>query len=124
MSSIWEGNIEHILHAVQLRRIVDQLMVWALRIFKPWITRCLERWYEQASPDHSDEETHNDDSDSGERESAVEESGESEDESGDGSEEGGSDVEDGETDQTTPPSTPPKRRVKRPSSSCAARSRS
>ena len=27
MSSIWEGNIEHILHAVQLRRIVDQLMV-------------------------------------------------------------------------------------------------
>lgn len=30
---------------MQLRRIVDQLIFWALRIFKPWVTGCLEQWY-------------------------------------------------------------------------------
>ena len=45
MSCIWSGNIQHIIYAVQLLRIVDQLMFWALRIFKPWVTECLESWF-------------------------------------------------------------------------------
>jgi len=35
------------LHAIQLQSIVDRLMFWALRIFKPWVTECLEHWYEE-----------------------------------------------------------------------------
>ena len=71
MACIWSGNVEHILHALQLRRIVDQLMYWALRIFKPWVTECLERWYEdeetddesEASSDDESEEEREDDAD-------------------------------------------------------------
>ena len=35
------------LHALQLRRIVDQLMFRASRIFKPWVKECLEHWYKE-----------------------------------------------------------------------------
>ena len=45
MSCIWNGNLRNMLHAIELRRIVDQLMFWALRIFKPWVTNCLDQWY-------------------------------------------------------------------------------
>ena len=57
MSCIWSGNIEHVLHALQLRRIVDQLIYWALRIFKPWVTEYLEHWYEEESEDENEDET-------------------------------------------------------------------
>ncbi|KAL8830181.1 MAG: hypothetical protein Q9191_001577 [Dirinaria sp. TL-2023a] len=61
MSCIWSGNVGNIWHAVQLRRIVDQLMYWALRIFKPWVTECLDHWYneevEQESEEEDEEET-------------------------------------------------------------------
>lgn len=42
------------MHALQLRRIVDQLMYWALRIFKPWVTECLEHWYAEETEDESE----------------------------------------------------------------------
>lgn len=47
MSCIWSGHLQNILHAVQLQSIVDRLMFWALKFFKPWVTECLEHWYEQ-----------------------------------------------------------------------------
>ena len=31
--------------AIQFRCIVDRLLFWALRIFKPWVTECLEHWH-------------------------------------------------------------------------------
>ena len=45
------------MHALQLRRIVDQLMYWALRVFKPWVTECLEHWDEEKKEDETEEET-------------------------------------------------------------------
>ena len=42
---------------MQLRRIVDQLMYWALRIFKPWVTECLKHWYREETEGESEEET-------------------------------------------------------------------
>lgn len=47
MSCIWSGHIEHILKAVEVRSIADRLMFWALRIFKPWVTECLDYWYQE-----------------------------------------------------------------------------
>ncbi len=32
---------------IQLRCIVDHLMFWALRIFKPWVIDCLEHWHKE-----------------------------------------------------------------------------
>ena len=55
MSCIWSGNIEHILHAVQLRRIADQLLFWVLRIFKPWVTECLEHWFRETEDGKEEE---------------------------------------------------------------------
>lgn len=55
MSCIWSGNVEHILHAVQLRRIIDQLTFWALRIFKPWVTECLKHWYRKGGEEGGEE---------------------------------------------------------------------
>ena len=55
MACIWSGNVEHILHALQLRRIGDQLMYWALRIFKPWVTECLGHWYVEETQDENPE---------------------------------------------------------------------
>ncbi len=49
MSCIWSGHIQEILHAIQLRSIVDQLMFWALRHSKPWVTGCLRDWNEEES---------------------------------------------------------------------------
>lgn len=57
MSCIWSGNVENVLHAVQLRRIVDQLTYWALRVFKPWVTECLEYWYGMGTDWEFDEDT-------------------------------------------------------------------
>ena len=57
MSCIWYGNMENIWHAVQLRRIMDQVKYWALRIFKPWVTECLERWYEEETDDEAEDES-------------------------------------------------------------------
>ena len=52
MSCIWANNSEHIWGAVQLQTIVDQAMFWALRMFKPWVTECLEYWNtEPTAPD-------------------------------------------------------------------------
>lgn len=47
MSCIWSGHIRNLLHAIQLRCIVDRLLFWALRFFKPWVAYCLERWHER-----------------------------------------------------------------------------
>ncbi len=108
MSCILEGNVQHLLQVIQLRRIVDQLMFWALRIFKPWVIECSKFWYEKASEEGSDEEIVTDPSDS---------------ENDLGSEESNSQLEESDTDQTTPTYRPPKRRNQASSSSPAARSR-
>ena len=60
MACIWSGNVEHILYSLQLRRIVDQLMYWALSIFKPWVTECLEHWYAEETEDESEERSDDD----------------------------------------------------------------
>ena len=47
MSCIWSGNIEHMINALQLRRICDQLTFWVLRVYKPWVTECLDALYQK-----------------------------------------------------------------------------
>ena len=55
MACLWAENFEHILNAVHLRRIVDQATFWALRMFKPWVTECLDHWYSEKPKSHLDE---------------------------------------------------------------------
>lgn len=58
MSCIWDGNLRNMLHAIELRRIVDQLMFWAMRIFKPWVTDCLDQWYKGGEINDKSDRSH------------------------------------------------------------------
>jgi len=69
------------LHALQIRSIVDKLLFWASRFFKPWVTGCLRDWYEEdiKKEDSNEEDANEEDSneeDANEEDSNEEDSNE------------------------------------------------